>query len=570
VSARQHFASTFSRHVTAAKIVCLVLLFTPLWGMWWYNADPSVQDYWIFPIAIQLLSENLLAGLGYGLACVIAFAGLSVAAFIGPAAVRVPLTIVMLAGWAFELFILDINGTFSNQNLLMTLWQERASGPDVIGAYATEMIRNGAAVAILGIVLCAPPARRFSLPGIFGAVPIVAVAMVAGAIAYSKAATQIFPIPFGVLANAAILGAGVSFDADPEESVYDLSRNVVISQDVRIEGQVVPLFNKIVFIMDESVRGDYVSLNDPAVGTTPSLKAADNLVNFGIAIAGANCSANARMMFRFGIRQSSLPDKWDEAVKQPPIWQLAHLAGYKTVYIDTFGGPLDYHSGFSRIEKRLIDTKINILNSRLYQRDHEAADRLVEALRDEAPAFIYLDKFGVHAPYASKYPPDFQPFPVPSGSDVSDRDVMLAHYRNAIAWSVDEFFKKLLAEVDLSKTLMVYTSDHGQSLLQGGYKQTHCSQGRYIHPAEAYVPLFAVTSEPEFKRRLAQGAARDPDRFSHFEVFPTLLLAMGYDAGWVARNYGPSLMDSPAPDRQFLVGYPYLQPRMIGGPEFSR
>ena len=41
---------------------------------------------------------------------------------------------------------------------------------------------------------------------------------------------------------------------------------------------------------------------------------------------------------------------------------------------------------------------------------------------------------------------------------------MVCHYPNAIAWSVDEFFRKLLPAVDLSKTLIVYTSDHGQSL----------------------------------------------------------------------------------------------------------
>ncbi|HEY7245560.1 MAG TPA: sulfatase-like hydrolase/transferase [Xanthobacteraceae bacterium] len=554
--------------ITAAKIICLALLFTPLWGWWWYNTDAPIQDYWVFPLAIGYLSTNTLEGACYILVCLSAFAGLFVVAFILPAAVRVPLMIVMLIGLGFELFILDINGTFSNQTLLMTLWQERASGPEVVGGYATEIARNCAAMAILGTVLCAPPARRFSVSGIFGVVPMMAVVMVAGAIVYSKGATQVFPIPFGLFANAAILSAAAPYNLiDP---VYDLARNVAINRDFKIGGNVSPLFNKIVVIMDESVRGDYISLNDPTIKTTPFLKTADNLVNFGVAIAGANCSSNARMMFRFGMRQSDLPNKWDEGVRRPTIWQFAHDAGYKTVYIDAFAGPLEYHSGFSQIEKGLIDSKINILDSRTYLRDHQAVDKLVEALKDEGPAFIYLDKFGVHTPYATKYPPDFHVFPTRAGDEFSDRAVMVAHYRNAIIWSVDDFFRKLLPAVDLSRTLIVYTSDHGQSLLQGGYKQTHCSQGHYVHPGEAYVPLFAVTSEPDFKRRLANGAAGGLDRFSHFEVFPTLLLAMGYDARRVAKAYGPSLMDSPAPDRKFLVGYPYLQPRMISAAGFSR
>ena len=104
---------------------------------------------------------------------------------------------------------------------------------------------------------------------------------------------------------------------------------------------------------------------------------------------------------------------------------------------------------------------------------------------------------------------------------------MIADYPNAIAWSVDEFFRNLLPAVDLSKTLIIYTSDHGQSLLPGQF--THCSTPPKVAPGEAYVPLFAITSVPEFERRLEKGAAIGFGRFSHFEVFPTLLLAMGYD-----------------------------------------
>jgi hypothetical protein len=51
-----------------------------------------------------------------------------------------------------------------------------------------------------------------------------------------------------------------------------------------------------------------------------------------------------------------------------------------------------------------------------------------------------------------------------------------------------------------------------------------------------------------------KGAARGFGQFSHFEVFPTLLLALGYDPGWVKETYGPSLMDSPSPDRKFMIG----------------
>ena len=145
-------------------------------------------------------------------------------------------------------------------------------------------------------------------------------------------------------------------------------------------------------------------------------------------------------------------------------------------------------------------------------------------------------------------------------SFVPTREREIAQYPNAIAWSVDEFFRNLLPAIDLSKTLIIYTSDHGQSLLPGHF--THCSTTR-VAPGEAYVPLFASTSVPDFKRGLEQGAANDFGGFSHFEIFPTLLLAMGYDRDWVKKSYGPSLMDSPPRERAFMIGSPALHPMMI-------
>ena len=80
---------------------------------------------------------------------------------------------------------------------------------------------------------------------------------------------------------------------------------------------------------------------------------------------------------------------------------------------------------------------------------------------------------------------------------------------------------------------------------------------------EVNVPLFALTSVPEFEQRLKKGAKGGLGKFSHFEVFATLLVAMGYDAEWVHKNYGPSLMDPPPPNRRYMIGNPDFQPMMI-------
>src|SRR5262245_792800 len=584
----KNLTDLFGRHITITKVICITLLFSPLWGVWWFNIDP-LQFGGVFPTLREtIVFSSIQAAVVYTLVCLLAFASFVLVPFIRPAVIRVPLMLILLIGWAFELSILDIDGTLSNQNLLWILWEERALASEALDVYATY-IRDCAVVVILGIALCASPSRRCSVSGLFGLLPVVSGLLVTGVAVYTKGGTQNFPIPFGTFSNVGIVLTHTSSNASA--GVKPLfsdpgSRDVLINHSGNVGGTVHPIFNKIVMIMDESVRGDYLSLNDAARNATPLLKTTDHLVNFGVAISGGNCSIISRMIFRFGMRRSNLPSGWREDLNST-FWQFAHRSGYRTVHIDAWNGPLTFRNGLSQAEKALIDTNINIMEATSYLRDQIIVDKLLYELKDDRPAFIYVDKYGVHFPYSDKYPPDFHAHTSSGKSDLalkSDnafvgaigsflKNVLLIpgsnvassreidNYENAIAWSVDEFFRKLLRAVDLSKTLIVYTSDHGQNLLPGYV--THCHGAPRALPGEVNVPLFAITSVPEFERRLEKGAANGFGRFSHFEVFPTLLLAMGYNEDWVTRTYGPSLMDLPTPDRQFMVGSPGFQPMMI-------
>jgi glucan phosphoethanolaminetransferase (alkaline phosphatase superfamily) len=575
----------FHTHITIAKVLCLALLFSPLWGFWWFNIDPElwagVGHAFVLYVWIQYLFKSVPVAVVYTSVCLLAFMGFVIVTFIRPHIVRLPLMVVMLIGWAFELSILDLRGALSSQDLWWMFWQEWAIAPEAFGGYAPYIIRDSAVLVLLGIVLCASPAPRFSVSGIFGLLPITAVALVAGVTLYTKGATQVFPIPFGTFSNAAIVLAGVSYGPnsvdEPRFKDLALLREAVRNGGAEIEGAIHPIFNKIVVIMDESVRGDYLSLNSAIHNTTPFLKATDHLVNFGVAISGGNCSHTSRTIFRFGMRQSDLPNNWREGLSRPTVWEFAHWAGYKTVHIDA-----SFNNELSPVEKAQVDSNITIFENPGYLRDPRLVGRLLQALRDDKPAFIYVEKYGVHFPYSTKFPPNFQPFPTAVESGPSNEkgivrslgaylssflppagysDRTIADYPNAIVWSVDEFFRNLVPAVDLSKTLIIYTSDHGQSLLPGQF--SHCSMPPKAASSEAYVPLFAITSAPEFERGLENGAACGCGRFSHFEVFPTLLLAMGYDVKWVNKSYGPSLVDSPFPDRKFMIGSPNFQPMMI-------
>jgi hypothetical protein len=138
-------------HITIAKFICLTLLFSPLWGFWWFNINDDATMVWLLP-ALRLYSiiSRLPVTIIYSSVCILAFVGFVITAFIRTAVVRAPLMLIMLIGWAFELSILDVNGVPSSQNLYWVLWQERAMALEALHSYAPYVIRNWAFVMILG------------------------------------------------------------------------------------------------------------------------------------------------------------------------------------------------------------------------------------------------------------------------------------------------------------------------------------------------------------------------------------------------------------------------------------
>jgi hypothetical protein len=223
-------------------------------------------------------------------------------------------------------------------------------------------------------------------------------------IVYTKGGTQIFPIPFGTFSNAAIVLASAS--------------------------------------------------NSPSPPGKPAF---------------ARCSQQWRRQDR-GHGPSDIKIVWDESVRGDYLY----WAGFKTIHIDA-----SFHNELAPVEKTMIDSNVTIFENPGYLRDQRLVGRLLRALKDEGPAFIYVEKYGVHFPYSTKYPPDFHAFPTSEESDASKQqntiigsvgaflrsflpparagqysDRAIADYPNAIAWSVDEFFR------DANATLLTVQFSH--------------------------------------------------------------------------------------------------------------
>lgn len=483
-----------------------------------------------YPPGLVFLSISLL--------CVVAIAA---APFFRSPFIRVPVAALVVGGFAADYLFSAISGARLDADQIVMLWREKAMFSDALSGYLRPALLPVAGIAALTIAILWKPPAAVALRAYWALVPVLAVIACFVVVKRTLAGTSEFPVPIGVPAIFAVVATSSHY-AGPRD---DLEQRPAAASPLR----------RVVMIVDESIRGDYLGINNKTVDSTPYLNSYGGLVNFGPAVSGHNCSAAARLILRTGLRPEDLPDVTQRSLKAPAVWQFARNAGYETVYVDAFVNVFGSHSYMNKAEREFIDRSIPVGGSPVYLRDQKIAQEVLPGLlTGERPVFIYVNKYGSHFPYASTYPANFADEGRPAADDLDARDRLLESYRRAVRWSVDEFFRDLLGRIDLKGTLILYTSDHGQSLLEGGYKLSHCSNGK-VHPGEGIVPLFALTGDPDLRSRLADAARDRASHATHFEVFPTLLEAMGYDESWVAKRYGTSLLSRKAPAaRRFLTG----------------
>jgi len=499
---------------------------------------------WLFPIAFE--AECLIAAgqwlrlAGYLAAAAGCLAGLCVVPFLGNGGMRIALTTVLLAGFAADRAVNEAIGEPMSFELLQTLWRERQMAGDALPFYQPQILRGLGIAALPALAFLLRPHPRRALGARFSLVPLAAMLAV-GTVAAAANRIELFPAPFSVPSGFVVASLTL-----PEP---------VVRQPVEYDGPLQPELKKVVMVVDESVRGDVFGLNDPKYDNTPVLRAAGRtIINYGVAIASANCSAASRLILRVGMQQHELPDLEGKWQRLPAIWEYAHRAGYRTALIDAWTKP---HSHMDELELQAIDDYRKVDSEPGYTREPQVARELLDLLAADEPTFIYVNKAGAHPAYNVWFPPDldYDPSPLVRDLPLDDRRrAAVRDYHKALRWSVDGFFATILPAIrDREDTVLLYTSDHGQALFEGGYDGSHCS-ARPVR-GEVLVPLFVVTGAPQWAARFEAEAQRAFGRADHLEVFPTLLELMGYPREWVEWRIGPGLLKVPLDRRRgFLVG----------------
>lgn len=294
-------------------------------------------------------------------------------------------------------------------------------------------------------------------------------------------------------------------------------------------------YNNIVFIVDESIGGQYLSINGYKKETTPYLKTIqEHFINLGLASSGANCSASSNLILMSGIQLNNLPDKEQQSLKKATIFQYAKNAGYKTHYISGQGVGMRLQNHMTQHDLKYIDnfTQLSTAYKHHSIPEEEIVLKTKVALDSNEKNFIFIVKHGAHFQWEDAYPKEERYFlPALEASDAlsfGKKREALNSYLNSIKYTVDLFFKHFLEEINFFEredTLLIYTADHGQSILEEGRSSTHCDSS---NPplSQGLVPLLLFTAKEDSQLRRFNFTKNS---YNHYQLFPTIQKLMGYE-----------------------------------------
>ncbi len=335
--------------------------------------------------------------------------------------------------------------------------------------------------------------------------------------------------------------------------------------------------NSIIYIIDESIRGSNLSLNGYPRATTPFLQSIEtrgHLKNLGICVAAGTSSYLSNAYLVTG--HNEFPDSAFRTFKNPTLFDYAKKMGYETIYIDVDSGYLSKLLEMSREgHVRSLDRWMNDQSFRDRQIDLEItkdlgiARYLSSLLNERGGYFILVNKKGLHFHYRNTYPDDpaftfWKPVMEPSepiSTDPAGREKLVNTYDNGIRFQVDEFFRELVSKTTHQNYVILYTSDHGQTLAEQGQVYTHLKSDKVI----VDVPAFFIFGQ-QYDQKASLTGICPGIRVSHLNNFATLLDLMDVPMSLRVRSYDKSIFSLTAEDNRERY---YISGSLHGSGDYS-
>lgn len=309
----------------------------------------------------------------------------------------------------------------------------------------------------------------------------------------------------------------------------------------------------IIVVMDESIRGDMIDLNNNT-GTTPALFnfAPDQLLNFGLITSFSNCSDTSNLAMRKLPRLHKEPS--DLFVDTTTVWDIAETAGFKPFIIDAQHNATG-HNFYTEAELKNVT---NIHGDRL--KNDGAVIDIIDGILSEnqEPIFIYAGLKGSHFPFQNTgFPTPFTPAMKNTNLADATSEEATNSYKNLIRANTNTFFEKLHKLLEkYPDTIVIYTSDHGQDLSDPSGKKTHCD-AKTTSMEEGIVPFILFANPEVLASDLVQTLHQNTGITSQMITAPMVMDFMGYKPE-VVKSYTeyPELLGKTGKE----IGFIYKRP----------
>lgn len=298
----------------------------------------------------------------------------------------------------------------------------------------------------------------------------------------------------------------------------------------------------VVMVVGESVRPDHWQLGTYKRNTNPLLSKRSNLTFYDDV---PSCGPFTRDALPCLLTRASYlePENYN---KETSFISIFRKLGFYTAWVDMQGSTASVFD--STITSLIHEANQSIgFNTNLIATPQfdEAMLPVVDTLLKEHPGriLLVLHQFGSHWPYDSRYPDAFRKFtPVCSKSTAivgdfkttedmkaCDHQQLINAYDNSILY-LDFMLDQIIHRIENRPSIMLYTSDHGESLGEGGYyMHGHSDAHGNGITVERRVPIVFWHSD-------SYPLTIDKERITHDSVFHSILDCAGVSSSVINKE----------------------------------
>ena len=273
----------------------------------------------------RLLSIGLSPALGIFIAMFLTLtAGLLAAALIRNGTVRILFAVIFCIASAGQQSIEWVtNGPLTYENFI-NLFHARDNIGSALTQYGQILYRVVPVTLLLFFGIALPPVHLHTrIPAwLPTTAPLIALALLS-VLLHQRGGegSRALPAPFAPLSFAAMM------------AIENLLADDRPRRDVEIPRSRAPVDRDIILIVDESIAGNYLDINNPAGVATGLDRPPPGIAifNYGYAASIHTCSATSNLGLRYG---GTRDEYRDTIAHQPSIWRYASRAGLRTVFIE--------------------------------------------------------------------------------------------------------------------------------------------------------------------------------------------------------------------------------------------